>query len=393
MTEQIINLILFTSTLRKQYDKISQATGENFNVFRILNLATNETRTHSAFLAELLSPKGSHGQGSIFLKLFIEQLGIETFDYQSAVVEIEKFAGYVDADYLEGGRIDIAIYDKNGWGIIIENKIYAGDQKNQLLRYHKYGKANFKNGFDLIYLTLYGNDPSAWSLGDEQSIANLNSEINLQSISYRDDVINWLELAKKEAANHPLLRETITQYINLLKELTGQTMNNQLTTEITEKVIKGGEESIKALFEIRNSIYPHLIKTLIEKLIIQVKDLGTSISLETSIDENLGANNTGFYFYNKDWAEINIGFAFENGRLYYGICRAKWDTGVSSELQISIQQRLGVASKSNHWPWWQWYYQNESNDQTYIDIQNGTLIQKVHSIVLDLQDKLKGLTL
>ena len=45
--------------------------GDFFNVFNILGLRSNETRTHSAFLAELLKPNGSHGMGDAYLKSFI----------------------------------------------------------------------------------------------------------------------------------------------------------------------------------------------------------------------------------------------------------------------------------------------------------------------------------
>ena len=37
-----------------------EAQGEFFNIFSILGVERNEVHTHSAFLAELLNPKGSH---------------------------------------------------------------------------------------------------------------------------------------------------------------------------------------------------------------------------------------------------------------------------------------------------------------------------------------------
>lgn len=37
--------------------------GELFNIFNVLDLRTNEVRTHSAFIAELLNPDGNHGLG------------------------------------------------------------------------------------------------------------------------------------------------------------------------------------------------------------------------------------------------------------------------------------------------------------------------------------------
>lgn len=43
--------------------------GGAFNIFEILGLSLNET-SQSAFIAELLNPKGCHGHGEVFLKLF-----------------------------------------------------------------------------------------------------------------------------------------------------------------------------------------------------------------------------------------------------------------------------------------------------------------------------------
>lgn len=61
------------NALLKRYADINQITGEEFNIFRILKLESSEVRMHSAFLAELLNPKGSHGQKDTFLKLFIDR--------------------------------------------------------------------------------------------------------------------------------------------------------------------------------------------------------------------------------------------------------------------------------------------------------------------------------
>ena len=50
--------------------KERQKRGEYFNIFSVLRLETKEVRLHSAFLAELLNPEGSHGLGKQFLELF-----------------------------------------------------------------------------------------------------------------------------------------------------------------------------------------------------------------------------------------------------------------------------------------------------------------------------------
>ena len=63
--------------------------GDFFNIFSILKMETDEVKTHSAFLAELLNPKGSHGQGNIFIDEFVkykEQLDSINKSYLDEVV-------------------------------------------------------------------------------------------------------------------------------------------------------------------------------------------------------------------------------------------------------------------------------------------------------------------
>lgn len=72
--QNITHLLSHISVICRKYEEIAEITGENFNVFKVLGLTTNEVRTHSAFLAELLNPKGSHGCKDVFLKLFVEEL-------------------------------------------------------------------------------------------------------------------------------------------------------------------------------------------------------------------------------------------------------------------------------------------------------------------------------
>lgn len=134
-----INNILEKNNVKKDEKALR---GEQFNIFGLLGVSSSEVRLHSAILGELLNPKGSHGAGSRFLLEFIKQnipqwgkFTEEQLD--NATVDLEVPIGEKTDD--AGGRIDIRIVigDK---AIIIENKIYAGDQDAQLLRYHNYGK-------------------------------------------------------------------------------------------------------------------------------------------------------------------------------------------------------------------------------------------------------------
>ncbi len=83
--------ILATKQLLKQVDTITKhhkemmfLKGEHFNIFSILGMESAENKTHSAFIGELLNPKGSHFMGTIFLELFIDQVGLpEDFEIKT----------------------------------------------------------------------------------------------------------------------------------------------------------------------------------------------------------------------------------------------------------------------------------------------------------------------
>lgn len=134
--EKLINLLNQIKSIVVQ-DRIMKEErwkrGENFNVFSVLALSRNETRLHSAFIAELLNPNGSHGLCNTFLENFITHLtpGFE-FDTAHADVKVEVYIGPINKDSTRGGRIDILVTDNKNHAIIIENKIDASEQEGQL---------------------------------------------------------------------------------------------------------------------------------------------------------------------------------------------------------------------------------------------------------------------
>ena len=118
--------------------------------------------------------------------------------------------------------------DNQNKAIIIENKVYAGDGLEQLQKYDslakdKYGEGNYK----IFYLTLFGVEASDQSAG----------EVEYTPISYSKGIINWLEKCVAIAARFPMVRETIIQYINLIKKLTNQDMNTEHREEIVDIIV------------------------------------------------------------------------------------------------------------------------------------------------------------
>ena len=180
-----MNSLLATELLLEQTRSIidknhknSEETGGLFNVFSILNMERLEVKTHSAFLYELLNPKGSHSQGNAYLKLFIhEVLKIKDYDFYDVKVVREKSINNL-------GRIDLVI-ENSDLLIIIEMKIDADDQEDQLFRYNKYGLSHIKK-HKIYYLSLFGYEASNYSTG--------HTELKYECISFESNILNWIKL-------------------------------------------------------------------------------------------------------------------------------------------------------------------------------------------------------
>lgn len=206
--------------------------GENYNLFSILRIEDSELK-HSALIANLLAPKGSHGCGDAFLRAFFEiALKGTTYPFESSSPDscTEHYTGPIAGD--TGGRIDILVKSSQ-YGLIIENKIYAGDQDKQLIRYDNYGKKDLKaDRYLLVYLTLFGNEASEGSTAKGSA-----KEVDYLCLSYAEDILRWLEQCARLAYDKPLVRESLNQYIQTIKQLTYQDMNQENIQKIIDLAV------------------------------------------------------------------------------------------------------------------------------------------------------------
>lgn len=298
--------ILNNSTISKILEPIKKYLSENnkhgfnFNIFKVINAISDETLVHSAFIAELLDPKGSHGQGDFFLKELLFQIGIheENFSTSKAFVITEYHIGFLSNDEPTGGRIDILIRDINDNIIAIENKIYASDQEWQLLRYYN----NFPNKekLHLLYLTLDGKDPNTNSIhcsrekqSDNLAYSISKEENHFKTISYQNDILEWLENCVEklkgkddEKKNKMYLVNAIQQYIEIVKTLTHQSREINMQKELVDKIVEYPED-LKAILElsdllpvIKGKIQWLFWETLMDKFESEVQKLDTKLSKE-----------------------------------------------------------------------------------------------------------------
>lgn len=231
--QQFFQEVASICALEQSQQEERNRKGENYNLFSILSIERYELK-HSALIANLLDPKGSHGCGDAFLRAFFEiALKEGAYPFKDCTLPhsyTEYYTGPIVGD--TGGRIDILVKSSR-YGLIIENKIYAGDQDKQLTRYDNYGKETFgADGYLLVYLTLYGYDASKESTATKSA-----EEVGYLRLSYAEDILRWLKQCVRLADNKPLVRESLNQYIRTIKQLTYQDMNREDIQKIIDLAV------------------------------------------------------------------------------------------------------------------------------------------------------------
>lgn len=347
---QLLNEI---ETISQSYERVFKATGLNFNLFSILGMETKEVKTHSAFIAELLNPKGSHGQSDLFLKLFLNCMSIKEFDAANASVFTEYYIGRISEDYTKGGSIDILIKAPNDNVIMIENKIKAGEQKNQLLRYHNAFRENKK----LLYLTLFG----------EKSKEKSSESTKYECISYLKDIITWLELCKKEVIDIPIIRESLSQYVYLIQKLTNQNPIKEMNKDIAKRITKdkASFESFVKIIQSQLSIYKEVVEA---RVIPVLKKIENENDLTLYLDEdellNKSKGYVSFSFGNDALKEANLGISFmfnspskSATELIYGFSYIDVNKNVkhNESLQSLFEEKFKSLNKTPNWPCWNYY--------------------------------------
>ena len=397
----ILNQVRIVSQKIKEQRKEKFERGENYNIFNDLGFMSDEVHLHSMFLANLLNPKGSHGQRGKFLEAFLKMLQ-KTFpaisadsleiDTTIASVEVEKYIGRQTDS--EGGRIDIYLTDGKH-SIIIENKIYAVDQHHQMLRYWNYGMSqkgdDTEKSFVLIYLTLDGCSPSKDSLGEDLK------ENDIVCLSYKSGIRGWLDRCVELASRTPLVRETINQYISTIDILTNNVMeDNKELLDILSK-----EENLDAIYDIvnnKNAVVNRIVnEEFLPKLRILAKSKGLNMG-DGCIENWMETSYAGLSFYNPQWKYLKLAFEFEHrglGRLIFGF-RTKDEDGVKREDVKDwkkVQKNYSTKDVNNQCWIWKDFNENQywDNASGIKDLLNGKTLNDFSRMFDEAIDCVKGL--
>lgn len=340
--------LLFIDKIRQYLDyrniesELQEKQGAFFNVFYVLGVESKETR-HSSFLAELLNPCGSHGQRDRFLRMFMQQVPVLRdfpFDTRNATVVTEEVIPQTEENQRDTGRMDIVIHSGND-AIIIENKIYAQDQEEQLLRYYHYAQREVKGRFIILYLTLDGKEATMWSTNQE-----LIAGKDYFQISYKDDINAWLNQCEDSVRNLTNLYTIICQYHQIIKNLTNTNMEQD--NQILNLMLANNE----VVLELANNI-GNWKQNIKERAISKFKEeLKEKICKPNDLELDYDERDGRFDLCPKDsnWVYSFTYDGYGTGGMYFGV-RSKLGERFSETYLLD-----GMEGCSQYWPFgWKYF--------------------------------------
>lgn len=343
----------------------------------------------SAILADLLSPKGTHSQGSKFLEVFLSQCGLSFGNNRKNIVLANVITEF---RIQENRRIDIVIDIKNDIMIGIENKPWAGDSDNQLEDYANYLKNRAaKENIDwcIVYLSGRGESPLKNSIKPD-AWKGLIAGKKAKELSYKN-IAKWLEECMGKCKSERVwfflgeLRRYIDSEFNGVKDMDEQ-------KEIIELAIRN-EYNLSAALQIDSAISTiknKLLDRLHEQLTDRLAKEGWKIERKFNYGES----------YSSIDIDLGSGFpclCFEFQRREF----QSWIYGISAsdEEWLDAAEKLNkkINGKSNND--WFWYrsiegeaYRNwSSSEKPWLGIlDGGTTAEFILKKVQDIYDVLKN---
>jgi hypothetical protein len=230
--------------IAKIYENSTPQLEEEINIFKILNLEYDEVRLHSRILKFLIEREPHN-----FIEAVFPNSNWDIGEFRVVKLEVPT----------EDGRIDLLLeFEKHFF--IIENKILASDQPEQLKKYFKFGESIKKSGKEclLLYLTPEGKLPGEKSISKDGE-EDLKENIDFFTISYEKNILNWLEHFENSKEKTGI-KNIIDQYLNTIKTICGIMTEDEkkritaLLSILANNQINEQENSFEKLSEIKSDI-------------------------------------------------------------------------------------------------------------------------------------------
>jgi len=259
--------------LQEAYEKSKDYLYEDssrYNLLSIIEKDRDEVHIHSKIIYNLLSQNWEKKDKETFLTLFLKEIGIEDENIYDKNWEVSREKEYILGE--KKARPDFVI-ESQYYIYIIEMKIDAKDQPEQLKNYKKIAegekKRKNKKEYKLFYLTLDGHNASKKSIGEEENLEE-NQKVEYTNISFKEEILNWLENCLKLVEGKENKLACINQYIASINKILGEK-----EIKIKDNILKSSEDIKNAIviYEKLNENLQKVLKNFFEELNKKLNDI------------------------------------------------------------------------------------------------------------------------
>ena len=310
--EHYNNLLKKFKNLKIENRKKKDLGLHDYSLINSLLKKNREVELHSNFIYSMINPNSKHYKGNIFLKYFIESMGIteNEFDITNALV------------YKEKAKIDLMI--TNGKKvIIIENKLDAPDQKHQISRYIRYindskyiDNSDISNNLYVVYLSqtkkapnksqnsFYGfelvDNTLIWQnkvkkLSDDTTLdLATDLKINYRRIKHSDELYKWIAESRRWLINEQNSQSLVYAFDEYEEILNRLKSNRRKIMALDEYTLSLGDKEQKEMYEFMRESQSKLLNYTLEKLWIEFEKL-----FPENERENITINDQKFKKFSK----------------------------------------------------------------------------------------------
>lgn len=239
----------------KKYEEENIKNGYGNNIYSMLNVERDEVMTHEETIYSIFQNQYNHEIKQKLFSAFMIAIELEEkYYYTEWDVEKEYFIGE--------GRIDLFFHScDNTLAVIVELKIDAEDQENQLTRYYNFVKRNYVD-FEIVYLTLDGRKPS------EQSREGIPETYHICLRSFGEHIVKWLSACTDIFETYSIDTSLLKQYEILLKKITQETYRKHEISKLfcDKDSLLAGMALVEALPKAQEEIRRNFFDKLEEKI-------------------------------------------------------------------------------------------------------------------------------
>ena len=386
--------------------ELDRKLAHRFNIFEYLR---DGELGLSRIIADLLNPKTSHGQGTLFLRTLLDLAGLNDTpgwpDVDGNYVSIDVKPEYT----IPGGRLDILVRIQAGrqaYGLAIENKPYAKDDANQVQHYLKYLGKKYDERFLLIYLSPNGKAPSEESLPEKERDKWKGRFAIMSYYGGQEDqaekfdafriphsLAGWLGECRKNCEVDRLRWFLRDAEIFCQQRFGGQAMVNSIERKTVFDFLlrnPGNLESAWVVSESWPDVRDHVCEKFLKGLCSQIE---AAVKEHEKLKEfadgmQIGHEYTGsdgrsrIWLYRDCWTRYAVEPSDLNGRTSIRLETDKqgpagWFIGVASPMSVGemtngdkerrqrlvteLNPELGRGRVESWWPWWEWVDEDKRN--------------------------------